>query len=123
MTHIKALRIDPDATVTEIELDRESIQTYWDAIGGYIEFVKLPGRTEPAGTMYVDEEGLTKGLPNNLLAESLARYAPLVGPALIVGPPDDDMEDTDVTEWMRARVQGLQTVLRVLDGLNTRKED
>lgn len=64
----------PNATPDE-ELD--SLQ---DAVGGYIELVRM---TDDAA-LVVDEEGLCKGLEINGVATLLAGR-PIVGPAVLVG--------------------------------------
>jgi hypothetical protein len=54
---------------SEREIDPSDLDTLQEAVGGYIEMVKLgDGRI-----MYVNEDGLTKRLPPNPAASLLAR--------------------------------------------------
>jgi len=75
-------------------------------VGGLIEAVSL---VEPAGTLWVNEEGLALGLPVNLRASLLARAANparkgvvLPGNALLVGPADAQGRGTSVAPEYRA---------------------
>lgn len=95
MATIKALIIEPDGTsrVTEIENELASFQAI---VGGYIEVV-MSGMA----SIYVNEEGLILNQPFNPLAtlfayRVLGLNSPLHGPALIVGPPDSNGNDTHV---------------------------
>ena len=86
-------------------------------VGGYIEAVFLwSGRV----TMYVNEEGLLKGLPHNARASWLRHQGTpttpwnghpgdywkyrhgldlaLVGDVLLLGPPDGEGDDTGITD-------------------------
>ena len=69
------------------------------AVGGWIERAPTPGAPF---TLYVNEEGKLDGLPLNVRANRLAnRYRywndPLVGDAVLVGPPTPAGDDTDFT--------------------------
>lgn len=60
-----------------------------EIVGGWIEHVPLPdGRC-----MWVNEEGLMKGLPYNPQASEMAGRR-IVGPVAIT-PPEEDFEDED----------------------------
>jgi len=48
-------------------------------------------------SFYVHDEGLIEGLPMNVLASALGRR-PIAGPALVVGTPDHEGNDTDCPE-------------------------
>jgi hypothetical protein len=69
-----------DGTNEEVQAvkGRISLEQAWEAVGGYVERVKLPKRQ---GVLLVDEDGLMKGLPVNSTASKLVGYA-LVGPVL-----------------------------------------
>lgn len=95
MATIKAVIVDPDGTYrsTEIEYDFRSFQA---VVGGYIE-----GVFGSEATIYVNEEGLLTGLPPNPFATLFAQrvlnaQVLLVGTALILGPADEEGNDTDV---------------------------
>ena len=95
MATIRAVIVDPDGTHRETEIE-SSLGAFQAVVGGYIEGVI--GRE---ASIYVNEEGLLIGLPTNPLATLFAQQmvragVVLVGTALIVGPPDDEGNDTDV---------------------------
>lgn len=105
MSEIIALevRVDGTAEVKPIEPELETLQ---GIVGGYIEAV---GPADGRWTAYVDEEGLLKGLPLNRRATVMARQLGagdvlLVGPAVFLGPADDEGYDTDVTAEVLALV-------------------
>ena len=95
MATLKALIVDPDGTTRETEIEN-SLATFQAVVEGYIEPVYAR-----VGTIYVNEEGLLRGLPFNPRATVFARrilgeLINLVGTALIVGPADTEGNDTDV---------------------------
>lgn len=102
----RALRIDPDGTVTEITVDGlDSLQA---VVGGYIEGVQLKD-----GYMYCNEEGKLIGLPVNPLATALAQTLPydvIVGSVVVLGNGDRNGNDTHVTKACVARVAELAGV-------------
>jgi len=97
MATIKAVIVDPDGTIRDTEIEN-SLGSFQAVVGGYIEGVI--GRV---ATIYVNEEGLLIGLPPNPLATLFAQRflgagVVLVGPALILGPPDGGGNDTPVRQ-------------------------
>lgn len=63
-------------------------------VGGYIEAVNLRHPAFPSNaTMYVNEEGLLLGLEGNPLASAIT-HGYIVGPAVLLGPPDREGDDT-----------------------------
>lgn len=67
----------------------QTLPTLQRIVGGYIEHVPLPdGRS-----MWVNEEGLMRGLPYNPQASEMAGRM-IVGPVAIT-PPEEDYEDED----------------------------
>ena len=62
---------------------KATLHDYQVAVDGYIECVD----TNPLFSMYVNEEGLLKGLPRNLIASVLST-AFIVGDVAIVGKAD-----------------------------------
>lgn len=100
-----------DSEALEIR-ELEKLEDYQAAVGGWIEAVDVPSL---GVTIYVNEEGLVRRLPFNPRASFLwwyhvpgAHQAMLVGDVIIVGPPDDNGDGTDVPE----KVVGLLTVAR-----------
>jgi hypothetical protein len=79
------------------------LEDYQRAVGGGIEAVDLPPFDS---TLFVNEEGLLRGLPFNRRATflwwfhvpSVRNQARLVGDALLVGLPDEAGEMTDLPD-------------------------
>jgi len=100
MSQLKAIIINPDSTwqVNLIESGLNSLQTL---VGGYIEAVS----TDDGTTIFINEEGKLDGLADNPLATALWwTLAPhmtgmdyLVGTAVVLGPVDDEGDETGVT--------------------------
>lgn len=76
-----AQRIDIDGSTRE--LPNSEYNTVREAVGGWLELVHVPGGTSDAVAMYVDEEGLLKGLPQNNAASALAGQR-IVGPVVVI---------------------------------------
>jgi hypothetical protein len=84
-------------TVEDITPDLDTLQSL---VGGYIEAAPTDGSV----TVYVNEEGKVTGLPVNPEATRLYyKLAPfmeghdiLVGTVVILGPVDDEGEETEV---------------------------
>lgn len=90
----KALLIDTDNTIKSINItDYKDIQS---AVGGLITTAPNLNPQTPECTIFVNDEGLLIGMPYNQVATSFANYT-LVGPAVILGPDDEEGETTDVT--------------------------
>lgn len=99
MKTVHGLRIAEDGTVTEVTL--KSLEGYQAAVGGLIECVQFEG-----GDMYVNEEGLLIGLSPNFRASCIAGFV-VVGPAIILGPCDDEGNNTSILpEWRDAILRG-----------------
>jgi hypothetical protein len=96
MATIKAVIVDTDGTVRHTDIE-SSLGAFQAVVGGYIE-----GVINSVATMYVNEEGILRRLPFNYVASMFANNLlgrqgmQLFGPALILGPPDDEGNDTDV---------------------------
>lgn len=93
-TEIEAVVVQPDGEVSKALVN--GLQSYQQVVGGYIE-----GVFGPDFVMYVNEEGLLKGLPYNESASLFASRAfnhpvHLVGPVVIVGVGDSEGNDTSV---------------------------
>ncbi len=87
-------------TVTELQ----------HAVGGYIEGVPAmddAGGFDESYTAYCNEEGKLDGLPVNRPATKFCRvdgFDVLVGPVVIIGPPDEEGDDTPLPEAVRMRL-------------------
>lgn len=78
--------IKTDGTIEEVALDKDnSLKQMQDAVGGYIELVRLTDDD----VMIVNEEGLIFGLPVNEHASKLAGQS-IVGNVLICKGKDLD---------------------------------
>ena len=71
-----------------------TLDDYQKIVGGYIEVVVLADGC----SMYVNEEGKLDGLPVNAAATVLVPGDVIVGNVLIVGPTDDEGDDTDIPD-------------------------
>lgn len=89
---MKAIKIETDGSIGAVEITGENVSEQNDSIHEY-----LMGRD---ACMLVDDEGLLKGLRQNLLAMMISGHPLLVGTALIVGtqPGPDGDEFTDAPE-------------------------
>jgi hypothetical protein len=103
---MKAIVLPVEGDVTEVEVG--DWRDLGKLVGGWIEIAPTPGAPF---TMYVNEEGKINGLPFNARADRLAnRYRtwedPLVGPAVLVGPPTAAGDDTEFTldDWQGVAV-------------------
>lgn len=97
MATIRAVIVESDigARVTDIE---DSLGAFQAAVGGYIEPV-----SGKVATIYADEDGLLKSLPMNPVATHFAQRVlgagvVLHGTVVIVGPPDNEGNDTPVRQ-------------------------
>jgi len=104
----KAILIEVDGTVRRIEIN--SYDDLKCGVGGFIELIRLGDTGQFA---YVNEDGIELNLPYNHKATELC-YRHNVGLMLgdyikgnmvIVGPPDDDGEETDVSEAIAVELQ------------------
>ena len=97
---MRAIKIEPDSDIRVVEITGQNISEQNNSIheylGGYFDVVRM-GRD---ACMLVDDEGLLKGLTQNMLAMMISGYPLLVGTALIVGtrPGDDGDEFCDAPE-------------------------
>ena len=97
MATIRAVIVDPDGTFRDTEIGSD-LASFQAVVGGYIE-----GVLGNVATMYVNEEGLLRALPANPIATQFAQFilgrnVILYGTALILGPPDDEGNDTPVRQ-------------------------
>ena len=92
MNAVITIKVDGTKSVESVEtIDRDFLQ---GAVSGYIEAVNLPPYE---ATMYVNEEGLIRGLHINALASEIAGQL-LVGDVVIVGPTNENGEDTGLSD-------------------------
>jgi hypothetical protein len=83
------------------QLDEHDLDSYQRLVGGSIEIINLE---RPASTLYLNDEGKLLGLPLNQRATALLwthnsafrGQDVIMGPAFIVGPPDEEGHDEDV---------------------------
>lgn len=107
---IKAVSIQPGQPPVIVEIDNTVIGNYYALTdGGYIEAVM---NHDLGVTYYCNEDGVMKGLAPNDLATDLFREVPVsiggngrvLGGVVVVGKPDREGDDTDVTAAFLARV-------------------
>ena len=93
MATITAVIVEADGTVRKVEMEN-ALGVFQAAVGGYIQII-----LQPDFTVYVDEDGRMKRLPQNERIGEVVDYPyPLVGNALIVGPADSEGNDTSVPD-------------------------
>jgi hypothetical protein len=88
--------IDPDGTIVYRHLT--GLDDMQRTVEGYIE--ATPVLNAQPITVYACDEGKIRGLPVNPLASAVGGLYPhdwIVGNAIIVGEPDADGNDTDLT--------------------------
>lgn len=107
----KALVLTPQGEVTQLNLPQESLDTLQEAVGGYIEMV----RVTPLYGFYANEEGLlTPGLEANPVASAFYRkiggVTPIMGTVVFVGKTDAEGYDTDVPDHLEELLKGLVTL-------------
>lgn len=77
-----AIRIDTDGRITPVTLSEDDVNgSIWKELDGYYEIIRI----DRSCALLVDDEGLLKGKPGNLTADSIADRVGLVGDALLVG--------------------------------------
>jgi hypothetical protein len=109
MPTVKGIAIYPNKRVEVVELNE--LEDYQRIVLGLIEAVNLRGGT----TMYVNEEYWYQFTISdfNRIATDVAGLggrvdllmAGILGPVVIVGPPDDEGYDTSITEQARHWVE------------------
>lgn len=100
---MRALIVDPAKNTVEVAdigkyKDPESYKEIQKVIGGYFDVacgVLTDGREF---TIYVDDEGLCKGLPLFSFGNGIEAQDNFAGKAVILGPVDDDGDDTALAD-------------------------
>lgn len=104
----KAIVIGQDKSVREEDITE--LERYQHIVGGWVEQVTLSS----GDAFFINEEGrYTPGLVFNSIATDVAGLGGrpdillqgLIGNAVLVGPPDDEGETTDVTDEALAWVE------------------
>lgn len=99
---ITAIVVPADATVAPYVTTVTGLSDFQGLVGGWIQAV-----TGPGWTAYLDEEGKVKGRAVNDRAHhflhwvspcGLAAWDTIVGDVVLVGPVDDDGDDTDAPQ-------------------------
>jgi hypothetical protein len=113
---MRAILLTTDCRITPVEVDGtlESLQAQ---VGGDIEALVIPEGAfgTLGGTMYINENGKAEGLPRNRYAQRVCRKGGvalpaddyIVGPALIMGLPDDDGDDQPITPGLEEALLGI----------------
>ena len=103
----KGIKIMPNGSASHIEFD--GLKDMQDVVGGFIECASEPTDNYD---VYVNEEGLPKGLPLNILA-SLISGRKLLGPALVTGKPDEDGEITSVPKGVMTTLHQTAMIMEI----------
>lgn len=98
--HVAIIPADATQPIRFEEMD-PSLKSFQDAVGGDIELV---GIRTASMNLYLNEDGKRLGLPGNLRATMLAHQFHAIraddhicGDIVLVGPIDDDGEETRLT--------------------------
>lgn len=107
---VKGIVINTDGTHEERLF--KQLSDYQQVFDGYITAVRLYDYNgADAASMYVDDEGLLKGLTLNPMASALSflfgNTPHLVGRAIIVGKSDDEGNDTDLPEYLSTLIKNI----------------
>lgn len=99
---MKAIIIKADCTISRQNL--QSLEDMQSVVGGYIEAVNL----DLFGTLFCNENFIAENMPTNILASYLHHSLAamfgnvsrlmLCGDTFVVGPTDDEGDETDITE-------------------------
>ena len=101
---VRVLITEPNSMIIRDATVPLGVEAFNKLVHGYIEHVRL---AQDGVGMYINEEGRLLGMSQNLVASMLfwtSRQLPaghahdIKGPAVIVGPPDEEGWDTDVPE-------------------------
>lgn len=118
----KTVKVTTDNKISMIDVDFGNFKSIQQAIGGHFETVHTQLMVDyfhdPSVIMLVDEEGIIKGLPQNLVGSALYGTAkhgiPLVGDLIFAQVMGDDIVAPDNAEEMKKRLlhtfMGLQEV-------------
>lgn len=107
---VNGIVINPDGTHEERLF--KQLSDYQQVFDGFINAVRLYDYNgAEAATIYVDDEGLLKGLMLNPMASALSflfgNTPHLVGRAIIVGKCDDEGYDTDLPDYLKTLIQNI----------------
>lgn len=110
----RAVTIAVDGTAEAVQWDatRGSLTQLQQAVDGLVDLVALHEHV----TMWVNDEGIARGMPMNIVATSIARGFGLTnqsyfGPAVFTGGGDTDGETLGLTE---RRVEALMNLARLV---------
>ena len=119
---MKTVKVTTDNKISVIDVNFNDFRDIQRAIGGHFETVHTRLMADyfhdPSVIMLVDEEGIIKGLPQNLVGSALygtVRHGiPLVGDLIFAQVMGDDIVAPDNAEEMKKRLlhtfMGLQEV-------------
>ena len=110
----RAVTIAVDGTAEAVQWDatRGSLTHLQQAVDGLVDLVVLHEHV----TMWVNDEGIARGMPMNIVATSIARgfgltHQSYFGPAVFTGGGDTDGETLGLTEL---RVEALMNLARLV---------
>lgn len=114
-TLFRAVTIDIDGDAKAVQWDpttSDTLRHLQQAVGGLVDAVTL----HESVTMWVNDEGVLRGMPINLVASSLARdlgttHQPYFGPIIFTGGCDDEGETLGLSEQ---HVEALMNLARII---------
>jgi hypothetical protein len=109
----RAVTIDVDGNAEAVQWDTTSgtLTHLQQAVGGLVDLVALHEHV----TMWVNDEGIVKGMPMNIVATSIARgfgftHQPYFGTAVFTGGGDEEGETLGLSEQ---HVEALMNLARL----------
>jgi len=100
MSKIKAIVKSPYDTIGYERMIDNTLETFQNLVGGYIETVPLPS----GGILIVNEEGKLKDLPHNFNIGMPPHYDYVAGTAVVVGRDGEEFcdcpYDKKTWKWM-----------------------
>lgn len=109
---LKAIVIEPGCDPEVVEMDT-SLKSMQKAVGGWLEAVYgYDDDGDMVAAFFCNEEGKLLGLPVNVAATHLwhgmSQYAisdMLCGPVVVLGPPDENGDETSVPDFVVDMIQ------------------
>lgn len=79
---MRAIKITTEGSIQPVSLQEDDLcGSIWHELDGYFEIVRIGNDA----ALLVDDEGILKGKPGNLVADRIAGRVGLVGDALLIG--------------------------------------
>lgn len=115
-TLFRAVTIDVDGSAEAVQWDVSAgtLQPLQEAVDGFVDVVTL----HPSVTMWVNDEGLVRNMPMNIVATSIARgfglmHQPYFGRAVFTGGASDEGDTLALSEEQSEALLNLARLARL----------